>query len=50
MLYRLNIDNEVLFLGLQGLATALRDRLWLLDRFVPNGVVDLRSIGRAWLK
>jgi len=47
MLHRLNIDREVLFPGLQGLAEALRDRLPHLDQFVPDGRADVSRIGQA---
>lgn len=47
MLHRLNIDKEVLFPGLQGLAEALRDRLPHLDKFVSDDRADASWIGRA---
>ncbi|HEY7531779.1 MAG TPA: FRG domain-containing protein [Nitrospiraceae bacterium] len=48
LLHRQNIDSEVLFPGLQGLAMSLRDRIPELDKaHVEAKDIDLTALGRA---
>jgi hypothetical protein len=47
LLLKLNINSEVLFPGLQGLAESLNDRLFQLHGLVENGTIDISCIGRS---
>ena len=46
-LFRLNIDEEVLFPGIEGLARSLKTRAPQFRRIVPPGRADMRRLGRA---
>jgi hypothetical protein len=48
LLLRLNINSEVLFPGLQGLAMSLNDRLLQLHQLVDNGEAYVSWIGRSF--
>jgi hypothetical protein len=48
LLYRLNIDEEVIFSGIEGLSKALRDRLPRLLEAIPRWKrIDITRIGRS---